>query len=198
MNQQDELVTRAILHPYGAGWLAVFFRSPQRLRNLLEGVFAHSGYTGTQLSQGDIDSLLENQFRNLETGRGPGFVAFFGQQNAEALIAECDELAQGKKTRIVSAKTKEPIDGTEGRGLRQALADMILMLVLEVSSQEFLDAQARIIRRVWKGIQKSKPTELEEVNKLFEGYNEPSKTLASVPVGTFDLLIRYLIQILRK
>ena len=120
-------------------------------------------------------SLADKQFRRLDQGKGPAVVEALGRSRAEALI-KWDE-AEGAElggSRIVSGETGKPIEGTQGRGLRQAVARIIALAVFDPASGEYLEAQEALVKSVQKGLKKA--------GVAFEDV-EFSKLIASVPSG---------------
>ena len=158
------------------------------------------GFNLDDLTDAQANSLWEEQFRSFSTGRGPGFVAVLHAKTVEAkeradlfiiatlILAEAN---QGK--RIVSSKTKKPIDGTENRGLMQALADLLSIAVFSYgeSTKDYEEFVRRLNRRIWRGllIACKDNTQREKVNQNFSKYGEPptAKT-ASLPLGSLSEL----------
>lgn len=146
------------------------------------------------LSGEEKTSLRHPQFRNLESGRGPGVVAVMGRERADELLRWCAEEAKGGP-RIVSAKTGESIEGSEGRGLRQTAADLITMAALDLTNEELQDCVARINMRVYKGALRETrrdPAAQEKVKQVFATLPEPPATIASVAPSSLVSLWRYL------
>ena len=151
---------------------------------------------------GEIKACLrETQFRSLDSGRGLGFLTVMhkdpevAQRRAEALLSACLKLGEelGGK-RIVSIKTDEPLEGTQGRALQQALCDILSIASLPGEEEEFL---RRLNRRVWRGLRlacKGEPALLAAVDENFAWYGEvPTAKTASIPVGAmYALWLRFL------
>ncbi len=125
----------------------------------------------------------ETQFRSITTGRGPAMAAILGKKETlERLINLCDDSMQGERTKIVSNKTGEPIEGTEGRGARQWAADLLFYVITDD-----LKYLSNLNRRVWKWFQKvNKGNEvaLQKIDASFLAYEPPTKVLASVSQET--------------
>lgn len=144
-----------------------------------------------------IRSLGKPKFRDLKTGRGPGVVAVLGKR-AEELF----EWAQQTAARAGGPRIGFRL-GTEGRGLRQAAADILRLAVMAANKpQELKEAIEefclRTNQRVWKGLRwalKDKPAEeIDRIDKIFReaGVPEPPRTLASVPPGSLPELWDFL------
>ncbi len=117
-----------------------------------------------------------------------------GREKAEDLLKWCKEHSEGGP-RIISNKTNDPIEGTEGRGLQQLAGDLINIAVNRLSGDELQVVVDRINRRVLKGLRRKFRDDLsglERINKDFAGTQEPAKTLASVPAGSVLELWVYL------
>ena len=133
------------------------------------------------ISQEAFASLSRKQFRTIDDpdGRGPGMVEVLGRrERVEELLKFCFESQEGMSTKIVSSKTGEPIEGSEGRGCQQFAADLLTFAL--TGSRHYLDA---INRRVWKGHLKSCDDKTRLlINKTFTdaGVPEPTKKTASV------------------
>lgn len=143
------------------------------------------------LAPEQAESLRHSQFRSLVSGRGDGFVAVMHSDlllaigRAKAIWGRTLELAQeyGGK-RIVSDKTGEPIEGTENRGIVQAIADILAIAALPGEEEQFL---LRLNRRIWRGLllRCESDEERAQVNRNFATCGEPpTKLIASVPPGS--------------
>lgn len=146
------------------------------------------------LTEETMGSLRESQFRNLERGRGLAIVKIFGVKLAKLLLEYCaylGELYGGK--RIISSKTGEPIEGTQGRGLQQALADILAIALMPEEWDEF---ERRLNRRIWRWL-RNDPRNTEEdiriIDENFSEYGDPlSAKIASVPPRAIGLLWSYI------
>ncbi len=153
------------------------------------------------LSDGGIDldvdeetkaSLRETQFRSLDQGRGVGVAKVLGHSLANRLVEYCAYAAgiyQGK--RIKSAKTGEPIEGTQGRGLQQALADTLAIAIMPEEADEF---ERRLNRRLWRWMRSNQgQMGVSGIDANFSAYGDvPTARTASVPPRAVALLWSYL------
>jgi len=143
--------------------------------------------------------------KNEESGkeiidRSLGLIAVLGVEKTSRLISECQELASGAGwgrivTIIKDPETREiiktiPRDETEGRGLQQAVADVISIAVLDQKSPDFESElrkiSDRLNRRLWKGLRRIWKKQGDEimlkgVDEKFGalGIEEPTKKLSS-------------------
>lgn len=92
-------------------------------------------------------------------------------------------------------------EGTEGRGLQQAAADLLAISVLDPDSENFTaelrEATSRLNRRLWRGFRKTlEEKERASVDRKFREaeVEEPVKTLASFPPSALPQLLRFLAQ----
>lgn len=149
-----------------------------------------------ELTDEERSPLLEAQFRSLDQGRGLGVVAVMGHERAEEMLRwalETGERTGGK--RIVSRKTGEPIEETRGRGIQQALADILTIAVYR-DSPEGQDAARRLNRRLWRGLEREYrgTPEMEAINQAFAEYLDPPPTskLASITPEALGAVFDYL------
>ena len=91
-----------------------------------------------ELSKEGRESLGERQFRDLESGRGPGIVEALEQKKARGLLDWCQK--NGK--RKIGGKER-----TEGRGLQQAAAANKLVEGVEVW-ERIIQSGSGILERV--------------------------------------------------
>jgi len=139
-------------------------------------------------------SLRESQFRSLKQGRGLAIVKIFGAESAESFVEYCAYLGDqlGGK-RIVSSKTGEPIEGTQGRGLQQAFADLLSIALMP---EEAFGFERRLNRRIWRWLRThSEDVEVpvEKIDENFSIYGEvPTAKTASIPVDAVALLWAYI------
>jgi len=154
------------------------------------------------LTPEQAESLRHSQFRSLEQGRGPGFVATLhidpeiAIRRAQAIWERTLLLAsQHGGKRIVGAKSAEPIEGTQNRGVMQALADIDAIMALPGEEADFL---LRLNRRLWRGLLSlcENDEERAEVSKNFAACGEvPTAKTASAPPGAMYPAWLYLIAI---
>lgn len=147
------------------------------------------GYNFESLENEHIESLKESQFRNnLTEGRGPGMVAVLGsEEKVMELRKWCHETSLGWKR---LKKGGEVVEGSEGRGLQQLAADLILIATGKLGDTELTEVFTKINRRIAKGyIQASKSEEETRVIKeRFGIFDDIPSTVASVPPEkTLDL-----------
>jgi len=146
------------------------------------------------LTEETMASLRESQFRNLEQGRGLAIVKIFGFKLAKLLVEYCAYLGEqyGGK-RIISSKTGEPIEGTQGRGLQQALADILAIALMPEERDEF---ERRLNRRIWRWLRKDPENTENDVAIIDNNFSEygdiPSAKTASVPPRAIGLLWSYI------
>lgn len=126
--------------------------------------------------------LLQTEFRDLDSGRGPAAVAILGQEKAEKLLVYCRELREGGP-RIIGESTGEPIKDSEGRGERQVALHLLAAAYYAddlAAAAEFL---LRANRNLWRGawISATSPEDKVEVNRAFgrEDGEKPSRRIAS-------------------
>lgn len=134
--------------------------------------------------------ITETQLRDdLTKGRGPGLVAVMGEERVRSFFELCRESSEGGN-RIKSGKTGDPIEGTEGRGMRQLAAD-ILSIALVATDDDPRSVQVRkefadkINRRLWRSWLVSSSFSQEELDPIlarFEalGLEKPTSKTASV------------------
>ena len=130
-----------------------------------------------------LASLNEQQFRTADTGRGPGMKAIMGEEMLGRLMDLCRKSSEGQATRIVSAKSSEPLDGTEGRGCQQAAADLLAYVITEE-----IRHLNNLNRRIWKGSLKSLKGDeaaLARINQSFEGCIPTTRKTASTSGDAF-------------
>jgi len=108
-----------------------------------------AGYN-LEIGEAERKSLQEKQFRSLTGGRGIGVAAILGQPKAEALMELIPQLAEGRGK--IGGK-----EGTEGRGLRQFVADTLKLITTPNPTENDIAAYcARVNERVLKGYRKAK------------------------------------------
>jgi len=126
--------------------------------------------------------LDEKQFRSLNNGRGIGVVAIFGREKAEEIMAKISELAEDRGK--IAGK-----EGTEGRGLRQFVADTAKLLTSQnPTDEEIANYCNRVNERVFKGYKKAKEYKNDNdaqqiINSAFWGVEDKSKVgeFSSIP-----------------
>lgn len=130
----------------------------------------------------------ETQFRNLDSGRGVVVAQILGHEKAQEVLNWLTNFAKeyGGK-RIVSNKTDEPIDGTQGRGLWQLLADFVELALCQ--NQEQVDrVVVKINKRLYRGFLNKVDLPPADLRYRF-GFNAqsaPTNKTASVPMGCAD------------
>lgn len=95
---------------------------PQSVRNIRE-VLTRSGANLNKPSPETLASLFDPikiQFRDLDHQRGIAIRNIFGPQRAQQIIDEIPQMFPDAP-KIISSKTKLPIEGTQGRALRHFL-----------------------------------------------------------------------------
>jgi len=136
-----------------------------------------------ELSKEGRESLGERQFRDLESGRGPGIVEALEQKKARGLLDWCQK--NGK--RKIGGKER-----TEGRGLQQAAADMISLLATESpTDEEIVRFVTKLNQRAKKGLGRKAGEVWDQVPKI-----EPKKEwqqMASVPQGKVKELWEFMV-----
>lgn len=128
-----------------------------------------------------IESLKSSQFRNnLTEGRGPGMVAVMGEEKVAKLREWCNETSLGWKR---LKKGGEVVEGSEGRGLQQLAADLILIATGKLDDTELTDVIAKINRRIAKGYIQASGSEAETqaIKDRFGISEDIPRTVASVP-----------------
>lgn len=162
-------------------------------RKLLE-----RGFNIDKLSEEEKDSLKESQFRGkpghveyLSQGRGPGISAVMGRENAEGLLSFSYEtaIALGWQNHKIGGH-----DGTQGRGIQQAVADIISLAVFGAQDQKRFIVSLN--QRLLKGLKsKNKDPQVQDIiAKNFWEVDEARdwSSLASTPPGALIHIWRYL------
>lgn len=148
----------------------------------------------------DLSEFDESKFEDVKFGddRSLGLYALLGPKKFE-------ELAKWSYKTADDANYPGKIgghEGTEGRGLQQAAADLLAISqvdteipgynhLLEILTQ-------KLNKRLWKGFRKTlEEDEKPLIDRAFvkEGYGEPTKTLASFPPQSLPPLVRHLAQL---
>jgi len=161
--------------------------------------FAEKGFKVEWLTEAEKESLLEQQFRGrpgrydfLEKGRGPGMMAVMGLGKVRALVDWCYGTAISLEWEGHKIGGKE---GTQGRGLQQAAADVISLVVFGSEKQAYF--LTGINQRLAKGLRstnKNNPQVLEAIDRKFKDVPQPQipEELASIPPGSLVVLWRYI------
>lgn len=128
--------------------------------------------------------LLNPQFRGMDQEREQAVVASLGQDRAQNLLNYCRAL-RPKGAKIISSKTGKPLEGTEGRGERQAAAHILALGVFGANNQDTEVILGRLNTSLWKGgriVFKKNKEDLITLNEKFinGGWVEPKKINASV------------------
>lgn len=138
--------------------------------------------------------------------RSAGVLAVLGTKKFEELIILCYQEAVKLEYRGKIAGR----EGTEGRGLQQAAAKLIIMALLaDPGNPDFQKAQKSFNRSLWKGFRKTikDPKELQELDQKFAGYtldlsteegNEKYRETSSFPPSVLPELIDFLTTPLQK
>ena len=157
----------------------------QVMRGMLE-----KGGCNLELNSEDREALMHSQFRNLNQGKGQAVVAMLGNDRTEKLLSLCRSLRE-EGPRIISSKTSDPIEGTEGRGERQAAAELLALGVFASEPNNVRQTLDRLNTRIWKGARKVTPDNLKNhIEVVFKNAKvvEPKKTVASVlPVNIYPI-----------
>jgi hypothetical protein len=148
--------------------------------------FSESG-CNLAISETERASLLDTQFRDLDSGRGIGVKAVLGEDRAQVIIAKIPEIAEGRGK--VGGK-----EGTEGRGLRQFVADTIKLITTENPTKEDVQAYCKKLNeRVFKGYKKALEYKKDEkyqidIAKAFDGVEDKTDigTFSSIPPQSLD------------
>jgi hypothetical protein len=164
------------------------------LIQLVETLIAQ-GCTFSNISEEGIKAVNETQFRSLDSGRGPFVVAVLGRKKAEDLLVECLRLGKKyKHKRIVSSKTGQPIEGTQGRPLMQAAFDILKIAYYAngmVDWEGVRQGQETLNRRSWRGnwLAHKDSDERKMIDKIFVdcGDRPTAKTASTSPGSIFDL-----------
>lgn len=129
--------------------------------------------------------------------RGFGILATLGHKRFGDLVKWCYEEAQQEDYHGKIGGH----EGTEGRGLQQAAADILAISTLNPEHEGFRENLEKLVgrlnRRLWKGYRKTLgKVEKEEVGRKFiaKGYEEPVVTLASFPPRALPEVFRFLVQ----
>jgi len=132
--------------------------------------------------------------------RSLGVMAMLGTDRFSSLVEKCWNAAReegwGRIVQVIKdEETGEVIDrlpreGTEGRGLQQAAADILSAGILDPDSSDFesnlRQITDRLNRRLWKGLKrvhKGREVLLKRIDERFEalGLDGPTRKLASFP-----------------
>lgn len=138
--------------------------SSDQLKPLLSQMKADLIATGANLepTPEKLVSLGEKQFRDLDSGRGPGIVAVLGWERGQALLEFCDD-------RCGNSLGVENIADSRGIGLRQVAADLVQLLVVENPDDKQIDKFVlRTNRRIKKDTERSKCPATAETKKVYE------------------------------
>lgn len=146
------------------------------------------------ISETERQSLTEPRFRNLESGRGMGMVVVLRREKAEALLEWCSERSENGPKLKSKGVVKE---GSEGRGLRQLLADLIELATNPEPSQDDIERFClRTNQRVKKGLlweYRWQDEAKDKINQVFAGVPDPESTFSSVPSGSVADLWSFLV-----
>lgn len=149
----------------------------QVMRDMLE-----RGGCKLELEVEDEDRLMHPQFRRLDQGKGQAIIAILGETRATRLIDLCRDLRE-EGPRIISLKTGEPIEGSEGRGERQGASELLALGVFASDSVKVKQILGRLNTRIWKGAKKDADKEIRDrIDKVFTdaATEAPQKTVASM------------------
>lgn len=145
-------------------------------------VMLEQGGCNLELNSENREVLMHPQFRNLDQGKGRAVVTILGKDRTEKLLSLCRSLRE-EGPRIISYKTSEPIEGSEGRGEKQAAAELLALGVFASEPDNVRQTIGRLNTRIWKGARKVAPEDLKDyVEGVFKNAQvvEPKKTIASV------------------
>ena len=166
-----------------------------KVRELL----TEAGYN-FDITEAEKTSLTERQFRarpdkqEYGLGRGPGFEAVTGDR-ADQLVTKCYNLAI--EYRWVNSRIGG-LEGTQGRGLQQAAADIIGIAVFAEDSERRSQLLLALNQRIRRGLEKANRKNQEALDQIENNYadvlkpNKP-KQIASVPPGSLPDLWGYMI-----
>lgn len=145
--------------------------------------------------------LSEKQFRGIRSPRGEAVCSLLhankhiAVRRMTAIWNHTIEIADKfGGHRIVSSKTNEPIDGTQNRGLMQALADILAIIYMPEDQRE--EFHLRLNRRIWRGARLLCENDEQRtiVDQNFAGYGDiPTAKTASVHPGALEPVWLYLI-----
>jgi hypothetical protein len=151
---------------------------------------------GCSLDIGEAErlALQERQFRSLDSGRGVGVTAILGRERAEGMMELIPQLAEGRGK--IGGK-----EGTEGRGLRQFVADTFKLAISEKPTDEEINNYCtRVNERVFKGYLKAKEYKGDEnaqtaITQAFAGVEDKSDIgeFSSIPPATLDKLWAFIV-----
>jgi hypothetical protein len=173
---------------------------PFQLRGILKRMEAELTQVGigVEVSEKGKKSLNRSKLRSLLTGRGPGVVEVLetapkGEERAKRWYDWCKERSEGGP-RI---GTNEE---TDGRGLKQFTADLLVLITNPAPTDADLEifcwkTNNRILKGLkWEGWKNILDEEvLKQSRRAFENSSKPPKTLAAIPPGSigdlWDLLV---------
>ena len=139
--------------------------------------------------------LFLHKFQNLDEERGKGVCAILGREKSEKLLEWCVQKGlEGGSGRIGKK------DGTEGRGLIQAAADILAIAYFSDKKEGRLVLEKKVQKlnqRVRKGLErkyKGDPTTLMIIEKKFSSVPKPRDPgmLASIPEESLPELWHFL------
>lgn len=140
--------------------------------------------------------MQQYDFTRVKLGddRTIGVFAMLGGRKFEGLIRECYERARDANYPGVVGEN----EGTRGRGFQQAMADVLMLTLLNSDSEDFQsklqEIESRLNRKLLAGLLKTGTKDKGEVKHRFEmeGIPEPDEDIKGFPTGQLTHMIKFL------